>query len=49
VYVRLVGSEALLRLTYSKSGALGAMWSPDGDEIAFIRWDGKNDARTAAS
>jgi len=44
VYVQLVGADMPLRLTYSKSGVLGApAWSPDGREIAFIRCDGMND------
>jgi Tol biopolymer transport system component len=43
VYVQLIGSDTPLRLTYSKSGFLGApAWSPHGREIAFTRCDGKN-------
>jgi Tol biopolymer transport system component/DNA-binding winged helix-turn-helix (wHTH) protein len=44
VYVQLVGASMPLRLTYSKSGLVGApSWAPDGSEIAFSRCDGKSD------
>jgi DNA-binding winged helix-turn-helix (wHTH) protein len=44
VYVQLFGSDAPLRLTYSKKGRLGSpAWSPDGREIAFVRCDGEED------
>jgi Tol biopolymer transport system component/DNA-binding winged helix-turn-helix (wHTH) protein len=43
VYVQFIGSDTPLRLTYSKSGFLGApASSPHGREIAFTRCDGKN-------
>jgi Tol biopolymer transport system component/DNA-binding winged helix-turn-helix (wHTH) protein len=44
VYAQLVGADRPLRLTYSKSGLVGApAWSPDGSEIAFSRCDGNSD------
>jgi Tol biopolymer transport system component/DNA-binding winged helix-turn-helix (wHTH) protein len=44
IYVQMLGADLPLRLTYNKSGMVGApAWSPDGREIAFSRCDGKND------
>jgi Tol biopolymer transport system component/DNA-binding winged helix-turn-helix (wHTH) protein len=44
VYALLIGADVPLRLTYSKSGLVGApSWSPDGREIAFSRCDGQRD------
>lgn len=40
----MVGSDAPLRLTHTKSGIIGhPEWSPDGREIAFSRCDGQSD------
>lgn len=41
LYVKVVGSEQLLRLTSHPSDFLGEAWSPDGTQIAFHRfWHG---------
>jgi Tol biopolymer transport system component/DNA-binding winged helix-turn-helix (wHTH) protein len=40
LYVKVVGSETLLRLTDHPSDWLSATWSPDGTQIAFHRLAG---------
>jgi Tol biopolymer transport system component/DNA-binding winged helix-turn-helix (wHTH) protein len=37
LYVKVLGSETLLRLTQHPVGFIGAAWSPDGTRIAFSR------------
>jgi len=37
IYVKQVGSEKPLRLTFSPANDFGPVWSPDGQRIAFIR------------
>jgi len=45
LYVKVRGSENLLRLTHHPSVGICPTWSPDGTEIAFIRFSGSsNDA-----
>jgi Tol biopolymer transport system component len=42
--VQLIGSDRPLQLTHSKGGLPGhPAWSPDGQQVAFSRCDGKND------
>src|SRR5262249_21699476 len=43
LYVKVIGSENLLRLTDQPSLGLCATWSPDGTQIAFIRFSGRPD------
>ena len=40
LYVKVIGSEDLLRLTHHSSEALSPEWSPDGTQIAFNRISG---------
>jgi Tol biopolymer transport system component/DNA-binding winged helix-turn-helix (wHTH) protein len=40
LYVKVLGSETLLRLTRHPSEWISAAWSPDGTQIAFHRLDG---------
>jgi Tol biopolymer transport system component len=40
LYVKVIGSENLLRLTHHPSEALCPAWSPDGTQIAFHRISG---------
>jgi Tol biopolymer transport system component/DNA-binding winged helix-turn-helix (wHTH) protein len=40
LYVKVLGSETLLRLTQHPVGFIGSAWSPDGTRIAFSRRDG---------
>jgi Tol biopolymer transport system component/DNA-binding winged helix-turn-helix (wHTH) protein len=43
LYIKVVGSETLLRLTHQPSeGLIGIAWSPDGTRIAFRRTYGEN-------
>jgi eukaryotic-like serine/threonine-protein kinase len=39
IYVKAIGSEALLRLTTRATGEGSPAWSPDGRRVAFIRYD----------
>ena len=44
LYLQLIDGETPLRLTHNPGGLLGRpAWSPDGNQIAFSRCDGKND------
>ncbi|MBI3476761.1 MAG: PD40 domain-containing protein [Acidobacteria bacterium] len=40
LYVKVLGSEDLLRLTHHPSAAICPAWSPDGSQIAFHRLSG---------
>ena len=40
LYVKVIGSETLLRLTQHPSEAISPAWSPDGTQIAFYRMAG---------
>jgi Tol biopolymer transport system component/DNA-binding winged helix-turn-helix (wHTH) protein len=40
LYIKVSGSENLLRLTNHPSAAISPAWSPDGEQIAFHRLDG---------
>jgi Tol biopolymer transport system component/DNA-binding winged helix-turn-helix (wHTH) protein len=40
LYVKVIGSENLLRLTHQESEFICAVWSPDGTQIAFYRLSG---------
>ncbi len=40
LYVRVIGSESLLRLTHHPSDMVCPAWSPDGTQIAFLRFSG---------
>lgn len=40
LYVKVIGSESLLRLTHQPSEVLCPAWSPDGTRIAFYRRSG---------
>jgi Tol biopolymer transport system component/DNA-binding winged helix-turn-helix (wHTH) protein len=40
LYVKVIGSENLLRLTHHPSGRICPAWSPDGKQIAFNRISG---------
>jgi Tol biopolymer transport system component len=40
LYVKVIGSENLLRLTHHPSEAICPAWSPDGTQIAFHRLSG---------
>jgi Tol biopolymer transport system component/DNA-binding winged helix-turn-helix (wHTH) protein len=40
LYVKVIGTENLLRLTHRPSGAICPAWSPDGTQIAFYRRSG---------
>jgi Tol biopolymer transport system component/DNA-binding winged helix-turn-helix (wHTH) protein len=37
LYVKVIGSETLLRLTNRPSDWISSVWSPDGTQIAFMR------------
>jgi Tol biopolymer transport system component/DNA-binding winged helix-turn-helix (wHTH) protein len=37
IYVKMIGSEALLQLTHGEGSDSRPAWSPDGREIAFLR------------
>ena len=41
IYVKMIGSEAMLRLTDDPGADLLPSWSPDGRSIAFVRLRGK--------
>lgn len=41
IYVKMIGSEAMLRLTDDPGADLLPSWSPDGRSIAFVRIRGK--------
>ena len=40
LYVKVIGSESLLRLTHHPSDMVCPTWSPDGTQIAFLRFSG---------
>jgi Tol biopolymer transport system component/DNA-binding winged helix-turn-helix (wHTH) protein len=42
LYVKVIGSENLLRLTHQPSEFINAAWSPDGQRIAFHRISGSD-------
>lgn len=42
LYVKVIGSENLLRLTYQPSDLIQPAWSPDGQRIAFHRISGSD-------
>ncbi len=42
IYVKLLGSEAPVRLTHSSPEELSPAWSPDGRWIAFMRHDAEH-------
>jgi Tol biopolymer transport system component/DNA-binding winged helix-turn-helix (wHTH) protein len=42
LYVKVIGSENLLRLTHEPSEYISLAWSPDGTRIAFHRISGAN-------
>jgi len=42
LYVKVIGSENLLRLTHHPSEWISPAWSPDGMQIAFHRISGKD-------
>jgi len=44
LYVKVIGSDRPLRLTYHPSDRLSAAWSPDGRNIAISRGAGKDDS-----
>jgi eukaryotic-like serine/threonine-protein kinase len=44
LYVKLVDAGTPVRLTQTPQMESGAMWSPDGRFIAFVRYDGEKDA-----
>jgi Tol biopolymer transport system component/DNA-binding winged helix-turn-helix (wHTH) protein len=40
LYMKVIGSETLLRLTHQPSEWISSVWSPDGTQIAFMRLAG---------
>jgi Tol biopolymer transport system component/DNA-binding winged helix-turn-helix (wHTH) protein len=40
LYVKVIHSESLLRLTQHSSASICAAWSPDGTQLAFYRFSG---------
>lgn len=42
LYVKVIGSENLLRLTHQPSELIQPAWSPDGQRIAFLRISGSD-------
>jgi len=42
LYVKPIDDEQVLRLTDHPASEFRATWSPDGQRIAFVRWDGQS-------